>query len=126
VEYLRDTGSTACLELDRLLREERQAVATTEPVVMELLAGAPTPAALAALETLTNGLPLLTLDSRLDFHAAAATYRSARQQGRTVRTLTDCLIAVIALRHGATLLHRDADFEAISECLPGLDTRSLR
>jgi predicted nucleic acid-binding protein len=37
----------------------------------------------------------------------------------------DCLIAGIALRHDATLWHRDADFVAISAIAP-LDSVDLR
>ena len=125
MEYLRDTGSQACLQVERLLRDSEAEVATCEPIIMELLAGASSPYALQSLETLTSGLPLLAVDTRLDFHAAAAAYRAARAQGRTVRKLVDCLIAVIAVRHDALLVHRDADFDALAGCLPALRVRSL-
>jgi predicted nucleic acid-binding protein len=126
VEYLRDTGSPACREVDRLLHSDLSAIATTPPVVMELLAGATSPAALEQLEQLTAGLPLLALDQDLDFHAAAAVYRAARQQGVTVRGLVDCLLAVVAQRHGATLVHRDTDLARVAHLLPGLVTHDLR
>lgn len=93
---------------------------------MELLAGAPDERALRALEVLTNGLRTLELDPRLDWHAAAAAYRAARAGGATVRSLTDCLIAVLAARHGASLVHRDADLEVLGRVLPGLRTVDLR
>jgi hypothetical protein len=32
--------------------------------------------------------------------------------------LTGCLIAAVAMRHGATLLHRDQDFEVIARHTP--------
>jgi predicted nucleic acid-binding protein len=38
--------------------------------------------------------------------------------GETVRKLEDCLVAAVALRHGATLLHRDHDFEVIARHAP--------
>lgn len=41
-----------------------------------------------------------------------------RPQGRTVRSLVDCLIAAVALRHDVALLHKDADYDAIAGCLP--------
>lgn len=125
VEFLRDTGSSASAEVGRLLQDPAHEVATCDPVVMELLAGASTPQALRTLETLTDGLRLLPLDNRLDVHAAAAAYRAARLQGRTVRKLVDCLIAVVAERHGAALVHRDADFDVLAGCLSRLQVRSL-
>ena len=39
-------------------------------------------------------------------------------RGETVRKLEDCLVATVALRHGATLLHRDHDFEVIARHAP--------
>lgn len=126
VEYLRDTGSRACDEVGRLLTESSSSVVTTPPVLMELLAGAATESALRSLEQLTASLPVLALDPAVDFHAAAAVYRSARRQGRTVRGLVDCLLAVVAARHGATLVHRDADLAVLADLLPGLRTVDLR
>jgi predicted nucleic acid-binding protein len=126
IEYLRDTGSAACQEVERLLQHDLGALATTPLVVMELLAGATTPTAVAQLERLTGGLPLLLLDQPLDFPAAAAVFRAARQQGTTVRGLIDCLLAVLAQRHGATLVHRDADLARLAALLPGLATHDVR
>ena len=42
----------------------------------------------------------------------------AADAGETVRKLTDCLIAAVALRHGAALLHRDHDFEVLARHTP--------
>ena len=126
IEYLRDTGSPACDEVARLLAESPGSVVTCPHVVMELLAGASTDGALRALEQVTSALPVLPLDPALDFHAAAAVYRSARRQGRTVRGLVDCVLAVLAARHGATLVHRDADLAVLVELLPGLQAVDLR
>lgn len=67
----------------------------------------------------------MDIGARLDFHAAAAAYRMGRSRGSTVRSLVDCLIAVVAARHGATLLHRDRDFDVLDSNLPELRTISL-
>lgn len=126
VEYLRATGSPANVEVRRLLRTEPERVATTEPVVMELLAGAPGAVVLEKLQTLTSGLRQLPLDPAVDFHTAATAYRSARAGGSTVRKLLDCLIAAVAVRTGAVLLHRDRDFDGLARVLPDLRTSALR
>jgi len=44
----------------------------------------------------------------------------------TVRRLLDCLIAAVAVRTGATIVHRDLDFDVLAEALPQLSVRSLR
>ncbi len=92
-------------------------MATTEPIIIELLAGATSTRAIRQLETLTSGLVLLSVDIAVDYHDAAAIYRAARASGRAVRRMNDCLIAAVAARASATLVHRDADFDAIAECV---------
>lgn len=119
VEYLRGTGSPAARELSRLLRERPDDVALTEPVAMELLAGA-RPATVPQLEALVAGLPVLAVEPALDFAAAAAAYRAARAGGATVRSLVDCLVAVVAVRHGVALLHRDGDVDVLADVLADL------
>ena len=117
IEFLRDTGSPACVRVHELLREDLASVVTTPPVVMELLAGGRDERSTAALERLTSGLRSLDLAPATDFHAAAAAYRACRQRGTTVRGLVDCLIAVVAQRHRAVLVHRDADLAVLAAAL---------
>lgn len=117
IDHLRATDSPASRELSILI-ENSADLATTEPVVMELLAGADTPARAESIERLTNGLPLLGVDPRLDFRQAAAVYLTMRRTGQTVRSMVDCLIAAVALRNEVAVLHKDADFDAIASCLP--------
>lgn len=126
IEYLRDTGSSACEHVGRLLTASPLTVVSTPPVVMELLAGATSEPATRVLDSLTTGLTTLELEPAVDFHAAATAYRASRRQGVTVRGLLDCLIAVVALRHGATLVHRDADLARLVSVLPGLASHDLR
>lgn len=124
IEYLRGTGSPAAAVVERLL-DRPDEIALTEPVVMEILAGATDEAGLRALENLTSALTTLPLDPRTDFHDAARIFRAARRKGRTVRRLNDCLIAAVALRHDVPVVHRDQDFEAIAS-VTTLRTESLR
>jgi predicted nucleic acid-binding protein len=49
---------------------------------------------------------------------AARAYFDLRRRGRSVRSPIDCCIAQTAIEHGALLLHRDRDFEAIAEIHP--------
>lgn len=92
---------------------------------MELLAGVRTPRELRGAEQLLGALSLHAIEPPLDYPHAAEVYRSVRSTGRTVRRMNDCLIAVVAHRRGARLVHRDADFAAIAEVLP-LRTLDLR
>lgn len=120
IEYLRGTGSPTHVEVRRLLRQRPGDVHLTEPVIMELLAGASTSRALNDAERLTSGLPLLAVDAHVDYRSAAAAARASRQNGHPLRSIVDCLIAAVAVRTGATLVHRDRDYDYLAEILPDL------
>ena len=49
---------------------------------------------------------------------AARTFYDLRRVGLTVRSPLDCCIAQIALDHDILLIHRDHDFETISQIRP--------
>ncbi|MDZ7674773.1 MAG: PIN domain nuclease [Acidimicrobiales bacterium] len=110
IEFLRDTGSPACDEVDRLLAED---IAICDAIHMEILAGARDDVHLRQLRGLlarATVLPTLAVD----YESAAALYRSCRRRGETVRKLIDCLIAATAIRQDVAVLHADADFDALA------------
>jgi predicted nucleic acid-binding protein len=117
VEYLRATGSPVHLRLRKLIADEGE-LATTEVVVMELLAGESSPEGVGRLRRLLGRFDVLSVEGLADYEAAAELYRRCRAGGDTVRNLTDCLIAAVAVRTGATLLHRDHGFEVIARHTP--------
>lgn len=90
----------------------------TEPVIMELLAGARDRANFKRIERLTNAMPLCQVDPVCDYLEAGALYRYLRDRGITIRSMTDCLIAAIAWRREATIVHADRDFDAIASHYP--------
>jgi predicted nucleic acid-binding protein len=113
VEYLRATGSPVHLRLRELIDAEGD-LRTSEVVMMELLAGATTPEGVVQLRRLLGRFDILPVEGLADYEAAAELYRRCRAGGETVRKLTDCLTAAVAMRHGAALLHRDQDFEVLA------------
>jgi predicted nucleic acid-binding protein len=113
VEYLRGSGTSVHQAL-RVLIERDEQLATTEVVVMEVLAGARDRVHLERLRRLLLRCELLPTRGLADYEEAAALYRRCRRSGESVRRLTDCLIATVAIRDGATVLHSDADFQTIA------------
>lgn len=112
VEYLRATGSRADLRIRDLIDSDRLAV--TEPVIMEICAGAKRDDQERKLRNMLLRYRVLHLDSRLDFDLAVRIYRDCRAAGITPRGLIDCMIAAVALRHDAALLACDRDLAAIA------------
>ena len=117
VEYLRATGSPVHLRLHKLIADEGDLV-TTEVVIMELLAGETSPEGVTRLRRLLGRFDLLLVEGLADYEAAAELYRRCRDGGETVRKPTDRLIAAVAMRPGADLLHRDHDFEVLARHTP--------
>jgi predicted nucleic acid-binding protein len=113
VEYLRATGSTTHLAVRRILKREELAH-TTDVVVMELLAGARDDDHRDRLRRLLARCEHLAIGGLDDFETAAELYRMCRSAGETVRALTDCLIAVVALRASVSVLHADRDFDVLA------------
>jgi predicted nucleic acid-binding protein len=125
MEYFRATGSPAAVEVRRLLSDHAIQVAMCEPVAMEILAGATDDSKHAKLEQLVNGLPSLTVDDAIDFRVAAGIYRAARRAGQSIRSPNDCLIAAVAIRNEARIVHRDTDFDIIA-AVTSLEATSFR
>jgi len=99
----------------RTLLESGTLLATTEPIVMEVLAGARDDGHLRMLRRLVLGCQMIPLRGLSDYEEAAAIFRTCRRAGLTVRRLVDCLIATVAINANAPLLHADTDFELIAE-----------
>ena len=125
VELLRGTGSTAHQALREGIERDPTSLATCEPVAMKLLAGPTDELTVRRLEAQLGTLLDLAVDASRDFRTAAALARSVRRSGHTVRSVNDCLIAAVALRHDATLWHADEDFVTIAQNCE-LDQRDLR
>ncbi len=113
VEYLRGTGSAVNGRLRELIADD-EPLAVTEVVVMEVLAGATDGARRDSLRRLLYRFEFLPVGELATYEDAAELYGRCRSEGETPRQMTDCLIAAVAIRAGAELLHRDADFEVIA------------
>jgi predicted nucleic acid-binding protein len=111
IEFFRGTGSPAHLACRSLVTSGEAAI--TDPILMEVLAGA----APRDAPTIRRGmfdLHFLAVAPVFDYESAAKIYRACRSMGETVRSLVDCLIAAVAIRENVELLHLDADFDVIA------------
>ena len=106
VEYDRATGSPVDERLAQLIETEGP-VAVTEPVRMEVLAGARDDRRERELRRLLLRFELLRFDALVDFDGAVRVYRRCRAAGVTPRGLIDCMIAAVAKRSEASLLAYD-------------------
>lgn len=119
VEYDRATGSPVDRRVKQLIAKGGD-LAVTQPVIMEVLAGARGDKELADLRRLMMRFELLGFDPAIDFDAAIRIYRTCRGAGVTPRGMLDCMIASVAHRQGASLLALDADLTRVAEVI-GID-----
>ena len=125
VEYDRATGSAIDLRVSELIRTDGP-LAVTEPVVMEIIAGARDDRRADDLRRLLLRFELLPFEATADFDGAARIYRRCRAEGVTPRGLIDCLIASVAFRHRAAILACDVDLARIARVVGiDLDAASL-
>lgn len=92
--------------------------AATEPVLMEVMAGARDAGSLRDTRSLLTSFRWVPVEAVADFEGAATVYRECRNAGITPRGLLDCMITAICLRARLPLLTADGDFGRIGEVMP--------
>jgi len=126
VEFDLATGSAVDLRLSNLIGNDGS-VAVTEPIIMEVLAGARNKEREADLRRLLLRFELFSFEVTADFDAAARIYRRCRMSGVTPRGMVDCMIAAVAWRRGAAILAHDADLDRVARVIGiEVDEASLR
>ncbi len=113
VEFDRATGSAADARLTELIATTNE-IAVSEPVIMEVLAGARDDLRAHDLRRLMDRFTLMRFDATIDFDGATLIYRTCRRSGVTPRGMVDCMIAAVALRQGASLLAADSDLDRVA------------
>jgi len=116
VEFDRATGSTVDARLSDLIADDAE-IAVTEPVIMEVTAGARSAAREQDLRRLLGRFDLLRFDAAIDFDAASRIYRTCRRSGVTPRGMIDCMIASVAHRYNASLLASDGDLQRVARTI---------
>src|SRR3569623_2162729 len=101
-------------------RDEADELATTGVIVQEVLQGTGGPKDFEAWRARFWGMLILEPRELSTYEVAADLSRRARAKGLTVRSSNDCLIAALALEHGALLVHTDRDFSSLAQVAPAL------
>lgn len=113
-EYLRATSSAHDRWLQDAVEDTQVRLAWTEPVLHELAGGARSTRHATELGSMLRAGPLLAVNALLDWADAATLRRRTRRRGRPVRSISDALIATVAVRTGTLVLARDRDFAQLA------------
>ena len=103
-----------------LEQRDDEELAVTGLVFQEVLQGASSDQDFERLRDMFQEMLLLEPRALSTHEIAAQLFRRARAAGFTIRKPTDCLIAALALEHGALLVHNDRDFFLLSQVEPSL------
>lgn len=117
-----DTVRAVASDSTRFLagRDEADELATTGVIVQEVLQGFRRDADFDVWRDRFWGMLILEPRELSTYEVAADLYRRAREMGLTIRNPNDCLIAALALEHGALLVHNERDFIALAQVEPAL------
>lgn len=118
IDALRGTVTDATRFVD--MRDDGEEIATTGIIFQEVMQGVRDDADYAWMRDVLWSTLILQPRELSTYEIAAQLYRAARRQGLTIRKPNDCLIAAIALEHGALLVHNDRDFLALAQVEPSL------
>ena len=121
IDFFNQHHSPANLKLIELLQDGTVTVGVADLVVFEVLRGFRNDRALLLAQDFLLDLPTVEIGSMANALRAAEHDRALRAKGSTIRSPIDVLLASYCITHDHTLLHRDADFDAI-QTLRGLQT----
>jgi predicted nucleic acid-binding protein len=126
IEFDRATGSAVDRRVTNLISDEGP-LAVTQPVMMEVVAGARDRRRQNDLTSLLQRFSLRPFDPNVDFAAAARIYLDCRRVGVTPRGLIDCMLVAVAWRHQDSVLAFDVDLDRVCGVMGvALDPASLR
>jgi predicted nucleic acid-binding protein len=101
-------------------RDAQEEIATAGIIVQEVLQGIREQSKFEQMRQVLWSALILEPRELSTYEVAAQLYRSARATGLTIRKPNDCLIAAMALEHGALLVHNDHDFVHLAQVEPSL------
>ncbi len=118
IDYLRGLDTPARPALRAAIRDGLAVLC--EPVWAEVTRGARDDRQQETIQRALVAAPMIPT-TREDWENATTIGRITSRRGIVIRSFMDCLIAAIAVRSDATVLHSDVDFERIASVFPLLD-----
>ena len=117
IDYSNNNPTKGVELLNQLL--DRDGLVGIMPLIYtEILQGAKNHKMRARLESyFSKQLFYYLKDNQESYAAAAGIYATCRQQGITIRSTIDCLIAQCAIENELILLHNDRDFSKMADVI---------
>jgi len=113
IDFFRGASGAPVAALRQCLDDPGMDVGMADLVLFEVMRGFREGKAMRDAGRLMAELPQVEIGGAANALLAAERYRRLRQTGRTVHSPIDVLLASYCMTHKHTLLHRDADFDAL-------------
>jgi predicted nucleic acid-binding protein len=117
IDLLNDTATAHREALARAIKAP-EPIFITGLILTEILQGLRSDAAARRVANMMSAFRMVGELEPDDYRKAATLYRACRDQGVTLRSTIDCVIAQTCLKHNLPLLSRDKDFESIAQVSP--------
>lgn len=113
VDFFNGFDSPEKIQLSKYL-ERNKTIFITGIVVTEILAGIKDDESFNRIKDTLSNLSFVhpTLENYIK---AAKLYKNLRSHGLTIRSIIDCIIAVLVMENSLMLLHKDRDFKNIQQ-----------
>ena len=115
IDFFNDADQPSAQLLDHLLANGEVRLVVPDLVLFEVLRGFRHERDYRQARLLMQTLTIEPVGGAELMLSAAQHYRSLREQGVTVRSSIDVLVAAFCIEHDYALLHRDRDFDAFEE-----------
>jgi len=96
---------------------DRESILYNDIILLEIIQGIRERSGREEINSMFNSLVLVP-HKRSTTLLAAEIYQELQRKGLRIRSIVDCLIAATAIETGATVLHKDRDFEFIANYYP--------
>ena len=115
IDFFNDADQPSAQLLDHLLANGEVRLVVPDLVLFEVLRGFRHERDYRQARLLMQTLSIEPVGGAELMLSAAQHYRSLREQGVTVRSSIDVLVAAFCIEHDYALLYRDRDFDAFEE-----------
>lgn len=115
IEYFNGKKNPTTALVDRVL--ETEPVLIGDLIYCELLQGFKTDGKFGEVKELLGNLTHVEMVGFDIAGKAAANYHRLRKEGITIRKTMDIIIATFCIENNITLIHKDRDFDLVSESL---------
>jgi predicted nucleic acid-binding protein len=114
IDFLRGENSSERRLLHKLIEDEEE-ISITGIVLTEILQGIKEDKKYQITKNYLLKFPMYEPSGINTYIDAARIYRECRNNGKTVRSTIDCIVAAICLENDLSILHKDRDYDIIQE-----------